>query len=160
MGRVQTAGEATSRPWSPSHLPLCAHFHRQRDIWVRGSYFPMKVAGGQVLSSWRKSPGPARLLMTALWLFTYPQLPSFFSKAPLELLSFPVFFFLTLLSPASSQLAFHSSVQVVFSSACSFPAAAEILGVFLRIFCALLVLSQISTKSKYYCNFHLTLEGC
>ena len=45
MGRVQTAGEATSRPLSPSHFPLRAHFHRERDIWVRGSYFPMKVAG-------------------------------------------------------------------------------------------------------------------
>ena len=160
MERVQTAGEVTSCPLSPSHLPLRAHFHRERDIWVRGSYFSMKVAGGQVLSSWGKSPGPTRLLMTALCLFTYPQLPSFFSKAPLELLSFPVFSFLTLLSQASSQLAFHSSVQVVFSSACSFPAAAEILGIFLRIFCALLVLSQISAKSKYYCNFHLTVEDC
>ena len=160
MGRIQTAGKAMSRPMSPSHLPLCAHFHRERDIWVQGSYFSMKVARGHNLSSWGKSPGPTHLLMTALWLFTYPQLPSFFSKAPLELLSFPVFFFLTLLSQASSQLAFHSSYQVVFSSACSFPAAAEILGIFLLIFCALLVLSQISTQSKYYCNFHLTVEDC
>ena len=37
MGRVQTAGEAPSRPLSPSRLPLRAHFHRQRDFWVRGS---------------------------------------------------------------------------------------------------------------------------
>ena len=31
MGRVQTAGEATSRPLSPSRLPLRAHFHRERE---------------------------------------------------------------------------------------------------------------------------------
>ena len=37
MGRVQTAGEAPSRPLSPSRLPLRAHFHRERDVWVRGS---------------------------------------------------------------------------------------------------------------------------
>ena len=36
MGRVQTAGEATSRPLSPSRLPFRAHFHRKRDVWVRG----------------------------------------------------------------------------------------------------------------------------
>ena len=30
------AGEATSRPLSPSRLPLRAHFHRKRDVWVRG----------------------------------------------------------------------------------------------------------------------------
>ena len=36
MGRVQTAGEATSRPLSPSRLPLRAHFHQKRDVWVRG----------------------------------------------------------------------------------------------------------------------------
>ena len=40
MGRVQTAGEATSRPLSPSRLPLRAHFHQKRDVWVRGSYSP------------------------------------------------------------------------------------------------------------------------
>ena len=34
MGRVQTAGEAASRPLSPSRLPLRAHFHRGRDVWV------------------------------------------------------------------------------------------------------------------------------
>ena len=34
MGRVQTAGEATSRSLCPSRLPLRAHF--QRDVWVRG----------------------------------------------------------------------------------------------------------------------------
>ena len=34
MGRVQTAGEA--RPLSPSRLPLRAHFHQKRDVWVRG----------------------------------------------------------------------------------------------------------------------------
>ena len=38
MGRVQTAGEATSRPLSPSRLPLRAHFHQKRDVWVRGRY--------------------------------------------------------------------------------------------------------------------------
>ena len=32
MGRVQTAGEATSRPLSPSRLPLRAHFHQKRDV--------------------------------------------------------------------------------------------------------------------------------
>ena len=37
MGRVQTAGEATSRPLSPSRLPLRAPFHQKRDVWVRGS---------------------------------------------------------------------------------------------------------------------------
>ena len=37
MGRVQTAGEAPSRPLSPSRLPLRAHFHQKRDVWVRGS---------------------------------------------------------------------------------------------------------------------------
>ena len=36
MGRVQTAGEAPSRPLSPSRLPLCTHFHQKRDVWVRG----------------------------------------------------------------------------------------------------------------------------
>ena len=36
IGRVQTAGEATSRPLSPSRLPLRAHFHRKRDVRVRG----------------------------------------------------------------------------------------------------------------------------
>ena len=35
MGRIQTAGEATSPPLSPSRLPLRAHFHRERDVWVR-----------------------------------------------------------------------------------------------------------------------------
>ena len=33
MGRVQP-----SRPLSPSRLPLSAHFHQERDVWVRGSY--------------------------------------------------------------------------------------------------------------------------
>ena len=36
MGRVQTEGLATSRPLSPSRLPLRAHFHQKRDVWVRG----------------------------------------------------------------------------------------------------------------------------
>ena len=40
MGRVQTAGEAPSRPLSPSRLPLRAHFHRERNVWVRGSSNP------------------------------------------------------------------------------------------------------------------------
>ena len=87
--------------------------------------------------------------------------PHFSQKHYWSFYPFQFFFFLTLISPASSQLAFHSSYQVVFSSACSFPAAAEILGIFLLIFCALLVLSQVSIKSKYYCNFHLTVvEDC
>ena len=34
MGRVQTAG-----PLSPSRLPLRAHFHQKRDVWVRGRVF-------------------------------------------------------------------------------------------------------------------------
>ena len=29
---------AQSRPLSPSRLPLSAHFHQERDVWVRGSY--------------------------------------------------------------------------------------------------------------------------
>ena len=40
MGRVQTAGEAPSSPLSPSRLPFRAHFHRERDVWVRGSSNP------------------------------------------------------------------------------------------------------------------------
>ena len=31
MGRVQTAGEAPSRPLSPSRFPLPAHFYRERE---------------------------------------------------------------------------------------------------------------------------------
>ena len=144
-----------------SFPPSFAHTFssRERHLGTR-QLFSYESSWGPRSQQLGEIPGPARLLMTTLWLFTYPQLPSFFSKAPLELLSFPVFFFLTLLSPASSQLAFHSSVQVAFSSACSFPAATEILGIFLLVFCALLVLSQISTRSKYYCNFHLTVEDC
>ena len=37
MRRVQTAGEATSRPLSPSRLLFCAHVLK-RDVWVRGRY--------------------------------------------------------------------------------------------------------------------------
>ena len=37
MGRIQMAGEALSRPLSPSRLPLNARFHRERDVWVRES---------------------------------------------------------------------------------------------------------------------------
>ena len=37
MGRIQMAGEALSRPLSPSRLPLHARFHRERDVWVRES---------------------------------------------------------------------------------------------------------------------------
>ena len=36
MGRVQTAGEAPSRPLSPSRLPLRAHFHRLGTRQVQG----------------------------------------------------------------------------------------------------------------------------
>ena len=32
----------TSRPLSPSRLPLRAHFHRERDVWVRGSRSSMR----------------------------------------------------------------------------------------------------------------------
>ena len=35
MGRVQTAVEASL---CPSRLPLRAHFHQKRDVWVRGSH--------------------------------------------------------------------------------------------------------------------------
>ena len=44
MGRVQTASEATSRPFSPSCLPLRAH--RKRDVWVRGRGWYV-IVGGQ-----------------------------------------------------------------------------------------------------------------
>ena len=37
MGRVQTAVEASL---CPSRLPLRAHFHQKRDVWVRGNYSP------------------------------------------------------------------------------------------------------------------------
>ena len=37
QGTRQTAGEATSRPLSPSRLPFRAHFYQKRDVWVRGS---------------------------------------------------------------------------------------------------------------------------
>ena len=46
MGRVQTAGESTSRPLSPSRLPLRAHFHQKRDVWVRGSEMTTRVTEG------------------------------------------------------------------------------------------------------------------
>ena len=45
MGRVLTAGEATSRLLSPSRLPLRAHFHQKRDVWVRGR-FREETSGG------------------------------------------------------------------------------------------------------------------
>ena len=45
MGRVQKAGEATSRPLSPSRLPLRAHFHQKRDVWVRGSNVTTTATG-------------------------------------------------------------------------------------------------------------------
>ena len=43
MGRVQTTGEAParSRPLSPSRLPLRAHFHQNRDVWVRGRFLTL-----------------------------------------------------------------------------------------------------------------------
>ena len=43
MGRIQMAGEALSRPLSPSRLPLHARFHRERDVWVRESNKGLKV---------------------------------------------------------------------------------------------------------------------
>ena len=43
MGRVQTAGEATSRPLSSSRLPLRAHFHEKTEVWVRGSLCTMFI---------------------------------------------------------------------------------------------------------------------
>ena len=36
MGKRKVRVEATSRPFSPSRLPLRANFHRGRDVWVRG----------------------------------------------------------------------------------------------------------------------------
>ena len=36
MGRVQTAGEAPSRPLSSSRLPLRVHFHRERERETSG----------------------------------------------------------------------------------------------------------------------------
>ena len=35
---------STSRPLSPSRLPLRAHFHRERDVWVPGSPHPLPSA--------------------------------------------------------------------------------------------------------------------
>ena len=32
-----------SRPLSPSRLPLRAHFHQKKDVWVRGSLFSLYV---------------------------------------------------------------------------------------------------------------------
>ena len=49
MGRVQTAGEATSRPLSPSRLPLRAH--RKRDVWVRGRGWYVIVGGQAVFNN-------------------------------------------------------------------------------------------------------------
>ena len=37
MGRRKITGEAQSRPFSPSHLPLRANLHHEKDVWVRGS---------------------------------------------------------------------------------------------------------------------------
>ena len=37
IGSVKKGGLAPSRPFSPSRLPLRANFHRERDVWVRGS---------------------------------------------------------------------------------------------------------------------------
>ena len=52
MGRVQTAGEATSRPLSPSRLPLRAH--QKRDVWVRGSGWYIIVSGQAVFNNINK----------------------------------------------------------------------------------------------------------
>ena len=57
MGRVQTAGEATSRPLSPSRLPLRAHFHRKRDVWVRDRGKPLiSHAQGAYFKGKKKQP--------------------------------------------------------------------------------------------------------
>ena len=37
MGRRKLTGEAPSRPFSPSRLPLRANLHQDKDVWVRGS---------------------------------------------------------------------------------------------------------------------------
>ena len=37
MGRRKTTGEAQSRPFSPSRLPLRKNLHHEKDVWVRGS---------------------------------------------------------------------------------------------------------------------------
>ena len=44
MGRVQTAGEATSGPLSPSRRPLRAHFHRERET---SGYETVPVTSGE-----------------------------------------------------------------------------------------------------------------
>ena len=44
MGRIKTAGVATSPPLSPSRLPLRTHFHRERDVWVRGRKDKQKIS--------------------------------------------------------------------------------------------------------------------
>ena len=68
MGRVQTAGEATSRPLSPSRLPLRAHFHQKRDVWVRGR--------AQTLSSWKSPRQGTALQATRPFLASEEQIPS------------------------------------------------------------------------------------
>ena len=40
MGKVQTAGGS---PLSPSRLPLRVHFHRERDVWVRGTRYVLQM---------------------------------------------------------------------------------------------------------------------
>ena len=37
MGRRKITGEAQSRPFYPSRLPLRANLHHEKDVWVRGS---------------------------------------------------------------------------------------------------------------------------
>ena len=37
IGRRKITGEAQSRPFSPSRLPLRANLHHEKDVWVRGS---------------------------------------------------------------------------------------------------------------------------
>ena len=57
MGRVRTAGEATSRPLSPSRLPLRAHFHQKRDVWVRDRGKPLiSHAQGAYFKGKKKQP--------------------------------------------------------------------------------------------------------
>ena len=36
MGSRNKKGEATSQPFSPSHLRLHENFQQERDVWVRG----------------------------------------------------------------------------------------------------------------------------
>ena len=85
MGRVQTAGEAPSRPLFPSRLPLRSH--RKRDVWVRGSVATAKRAKTPVCLSLIKRPRDLRAdhlvyqcrsEATSQFLLTIRRLPLYF----------------------------------------------------------------------------------